>query len=182
MVSPPKELTPVPAPPVPKLVSPPLRKRPPQSPSPPPAPVPKRVRKESPPKKQKKHSRSSPEDILPPDTLLEISKFREQACSWTDLYPDITSADIRASYRQTYDKDFTYYQSLRQCVEVRMERMKKYEAKLRSLNSQGPEHKKMKKKATHLLHEYKELRTMYECLHDKLFVVKKQIELFDKSH
>ena len=63
-----------------------------------------------------------------------------------------------------------------------MERMKKYEAKLRSLNSQGPEHKKMKKKATHLLHEYKELRTMYECLHDKLFVVKKQIELFDKSH
>lgn len=181
MVSPPKEPTPVPAPPVPKLVSPPLRKRPPQSPSPPPAPAPKRVRKESPPKKQKKRPRSSPEDILPPDTLLEISKFREQTCNWTDLYPDIISADIRASYRHTYDKDFSCYQRLRECVEERMRYMKEYHEKLR-LTSQSPEHKKMKKRATHLFHEYKELRTMYECLHDKLFVVKKQIELFDRSH
>ena len=60
--------------------------------------------------------------------------------------------------------------------------MKEYHVKLPGLNPQTPEHKKMKKKATHLFHEYKELRTMYECLHDKLFVVKKQIELFDRSH
>ncbi|KAI6650246.1 RNA polymerase II elongation factor Ell [Oopsacas minuta] len=193
LISPPivtstKETVPVPS--IPKRVSPIQKKRPLHSPSPlaspgsSPEPQSKRIRKESSGSSPKKHKkpRSGPETILPPDTLLEISKFQEQSCSWSDLYPDIISADIRASYRQTYDKDFSSYQKLRESVERGMRQMTEYKDKLLQLDSQSPDHKKLKKKATRLFHENKELRTMFSFLHDKLFVVKKQIELFDKSH
>ena len=144
----------------------------------PPAPSPKRTKKESP-RKRHKH-RSSSESILSADTLAEISRFKDQGCSWGDLYPDITSPEIRALYRQTYDRDFSSYQRLRESVEAGIQKMSDYLDQLTRLSRDSPEHKRLKRKATRLCEENGDLRSKFSYLHDKLTVVKKQIEQFDK--
>ena len=174
-------------PPPPKKASPAQRKRPaePVSPLPsmdsPPPPSPKRPKHDSPHKRHKSH-RSSSEGILSADTLAEISQFKELGCSWCDLYPDIASPEARALYRQTYDRDFSSYQRLRETVETGIQKMTDYLAQLNVLSRESPEHKHLKKKATRLYEENKDLREKFSFLHDKLSVVKRQIEQFDKSH